>query len=277
MIRYFSGLITPILCLFLLVSCYPESQENFIEVESHDYVSAKQKMREGNFESALQYFLKVIEDHSYSPESHLEVGVIYLQQEGEPIMAIYHFNQYLQQKPNSREAPLVEELILSAKKQFATALPGNPFKKAVKRMALLETIAVLKRDLEELNVENVSLKHKNAELRAQLGGAQDTLRGIFSVDENQETTVLTEDESVRTHSISLDSSEQALVSLMLPEEVVKPQLPASYVVQPGDSLYAISLKFYGDAEHIQSIFQANRNVLKSVNDLRPGQVLSLPR
>lgn len=277
MIRYCSGLITPILCLFLLVSCYPESQENFIEVESHDYVSAKQKMREGNFESALQSFLKVIEDHSYSPESHLEVGVIYLQQEGEPIMAIYHFNQYLQQKPNSREAPLVEELILSAKKQFATALPGNPFKKAVKRMALLETIAVLKRDLEELNVENVSLKHKNAELRAQLGGAQDTLRGIFSVDENQETTVLTEDESVRTHSISLDSSEQALVSLMLPEEVVEPQLPASYVVQPGDSLYAISLKVYGDAEHIQSIFQANRNILKSVNDLRPGQVLSLPR
>ena len=39
--------------------------------------------------------------------------------------------------------------------------------------------------------------------------------------------------------------------------------PKNYVVQKGDSLYSISRKFYGDSSHIDRIYQANRDVMRS--------------
>lgn len=276
MTRNITGTLWIFVCLLLLNSCNHGKQENFVEVESKTYIAAKQQIREGDFEQALQFFLKVIENHPYASESHLEAGVIYLQHEDEPILAIYHFNQYLQQRPGSREAPLVEELILSAKKQFASSLPGNPFKNAVSRMELLETIAVLKRQIETINTENIDLKEQNAELHAQLSKARDTMRGIFSVDESDSASDSTENTTVRTRPIVLNQAEQASVQSMLPDASNQRQIPETYQVRPGDSLYAISMNFYGDAEHIQAIFQANRSILQSVNDLRPGQILTLP-
>ena len=50
----------------------------------------------------------------------------------------------------------------------------------------------------------------------------------------------------------------------------------TYVVQQGDSLYAISRKFYGDSSHIDRIFQANRQSLASKNSLQLGQKLIIP-
>ena len=47
--------------------------------------------------------------------------------------------------------------------------------------------------------------------------------------------------------------------------ISKPRVPAApqdYVVQKGDSLYAISRKFYGDSSHIDRIYQAKRGVMQ---------------
>ena len=60
------------------------------------------------------------------------------------------------------------------------------------------------------------------------------------------------------------------------KKLPKATIPPSYVVQPGDSLYAISKKIYGDATHIESIFSANRDTLKSKNSLKVGQKLRIP-
>ena len=55
-----------------------------------------------------------------------------------------------------------------------------------------------------------------------------------------------------------------------------PATVRSYVVQSGDSLYAISRKFYGDSSHIDHIFQANRDSLPNKDSLKPGQTLRIP-
>ena len=46
-------------------------------------------------------------------------------------------------------------------------------------------------------------------------------------------------------------------------ELRKPMQAQKHVVQKGDSLYAISRKFYGDSSFIDFIFQANRSSLPS--------------
>ncbi|MGV6814065.1 MAG: LysM peptidoglycan-binding domain-containing protein [Phycisphaerales bacterium] len=49
-----------------------------------------------------------------------------------------------------------------------------------------------------------------------------------------------------------------------------------YVVQSGDSLSKISQRIYGSAQHAEFIFESNRNVLRSMDDISIGQLLRLP-
>jgi LysM repeat protein len=49
-----------------------------------------------------------------------------------------------------------------------------------------------------------------------------------------------------------------------------------YEVKPGDTLSKISKQFYGDANKYQHIFEANRPMLKSADEIYPGQRLRIP-
>jgi nucleoid-associated protein YgaU len=50
----------------------------------------------------------------------------------------------------------------------------------------------------------------------------------------------------------------------------------TYVVQAGDTLSKIAKQFYGDAALYPQIFEANRDVLKDPDKIRPGQKLRIP-
>ena len=49
-----------------------------------------------------------------------------------------------------------------------------------------------------------------------------------------------------------------------------------YTVKSGDSLSKISKQYYGDPNHYNKIFEANRPLLKNADDIFPGQVLRIP-
>jgi nucleoid-associated protein YgaU len=64
-------------------------------------------------------------------------------------------------------------------------------------------------------------------------------------------------------------------------ETVKPALPKVYIVADNDNLALIAKKFYGDEEgnkraNIVRIFEANRNLLKTPDDIYVGQKLIIP-
>ncbi|MEO6676176.1 MAG: peptidoglycan-binding protein LysM [Pseudomonas sp.] len=48
------------------------------------------------------------------------------------------------------------------------------------------------------------------------------------------------------------------------------------VVEKGDTLSAISLRVYGNANQYNKIFEANKPMLKDVNKIYPGQSLRIP-
>ena len=53
--------------------------------------------------------------------------------------------------------------------------------------------------------------------------------------------------------------------------------PAQYhTVAKGDTLSAIAKKFYGDANKYQTIFEANKPMLKDPDKIYPGQSLRIP-
>ncbi|GAB4526986.1 MAG: hypothetical protein Kow0063_01820 [Anaerolineae bacterium] len=55
-----------------------------------------------------------------------------------------------------------------------------------------------------------------------------------------------------------------------------PPEPTTYAVQPGDTLWLISVKIYGTGSLWNIIFEANRDILDDPSRLRPGQVLKIP-
>ena len=52
--------------------------------------------------------------------------------------------------------------------------------------------------------------------------------------------------------------------------------PRTYTVAAGDSLSKIAKKFYGDGNKWKPIFDANRDILKNPDLIKPGQVLKIP-
>lgn len=51
----------------------------------------------------------------------------------------------------------------------------------------------------------------------------------------------------------------------------------SHLVQRGESLSGISYKYYGSANKWRQIYNANRNVIKNANKLKPGTKLIIPQ
>ncbi len=49
-----------------------------------------------------------------------------------------------------------------------------------------------------------------------------------------------------------------------------------YVVQKGDTLSKIAREFYGDPMLYPKIFEANRDILKDPDRIKPGQKLRIP-
>lgn len=50
-----------------------------------------------------------------------------------------------------------------------------------------------------------------------------------------------------------------------------------YEVQKRDNLSAISKKFYGNPNHYNEIFKANKEVIKDMNLIYPGQKIIIPK
>ena len=63
------------------------------------------------------------------------------------------------------------------------------------------------------------------------------------------------------------------------EPASRPGAYDTYVVQKGDSLWSIAAKpgVYGKAARWREIFDANRDLLKTPDQLRPGMTLKIPR
>ena len=62
------------------------------------------------------------------------------------------------------------------------------------------------------------------------------------------------------------------------DAVVKPATPAarSYTVQPGDTLYGISQRYWGNGKYWPALYQANRSKISDPNLIYAGQVVTIP-
>ena len=61
-----------------------------------------------------------------------------------------------------------------------------------------------------------------------------------------------------------------------PAPPVNPKSNGTHVVQPGDTLWAIAKKYYGNGNQYTKIYNANKDKIKNPNLIYPGQKLVIP-
>lgn len=227
------------------------------ETDERAYRRGKSLLREDRKDEALQAFLSVIASRPDAVESHLEAGLIYLNHIKDPLAAIYHFRSYLSLNPEGEHSGFVEELILTAQKEFAGSLPGEPFGNAVERVNLMEAV-------KDLRLENNALKEQVLSLQRELAEQASEIR------QYREALALAE----QTPADNRPVAPIVIPPREEPSESAGP--PETYTVQAGDTLSRVSEKVYGQPNRWMDIFQANRDQLPSPNALKPGQVLRIP-
>ena len=240
------------LIALIVFGCAPAPDNLREETEERLYQKAKEFQSQGRNEDALISYISLIAVRSESPESHLEVGYIYLNSLEDPIRSIYYFDRYLELKPESRQAVQVRQLIETAKKAFVRQLPTKPFQPNLDRIDLLDIIKGLKKENETLKVKYNKVLRNLRESGA--GGAELVY------------------DKVTSHSFTLPTPGENLS----PRNINPGSVPRTYVVESGDSLSKISEKFYGTEVRWNDIYQANRDRLSSAGALSVGQEIIIP-
>lgn len=277
------------LLVFGLAGCDNNDRFTYAtETDEPNYREGQSLLKAGRRQEALTAFLKVIDRRrDDAPESHLEVGLLYVQHINDPLSAIYHFRKYLAQRPNSPQAPLVRQRIDAAIREFARTIPAQPLESQTARVDLIAT-------LDRLKQENESLKQQLAEARAARGNplpldstappAQSATRApagnvpSFSID--SELTVRTRPApaapSRATPSVQVPTQKAAAPSLR--QTPAPPALTPgrTHVVRPGDTLSKLAQQYYGNRARWREIYSANLGVMRSESDLKIGMQLKIP-
>ena len=275
-------------CFYILSAggCDFGKTEVVKETSEPHFLRGQEELRRGNISEALSAFLKVSEKRSDAPESHFELGRIYLEHMNDPNTAIYHFKKYLELKPNSQSSPMVRQMIETAQKKFAASLPESPFENNIRRIELEEI-------LQKLQKENLELKQKLAASAATIDRLEATQNvrvenrrtaqnNVVSQTASMQNAVATAASSAsnsagdsREAGVVSQSSQRRQSAQTAPS--VRRDLPSSYTVQAGDTLSSISRKIYGTPNKWREIFSANRDRLATASSLKPGQVLKVPQ
>lgn len=281
----FHRLLLPVLgsLVLWLAGCSDNERLSYAtELDEPNYREGQSLLKTGRKQEALNAFLKVIDKRGDdSAESHLEVGLLYLQHINDPLSAIYHFRKYLALRPNSPQAPLVKQRIDAATREFARTLPAQPLESQLQRVDLVAT-------LDRLKQQNESLKQELADLKAGRStassvGADESGSLAASTGSPPAGVSFTVDTmpTVRTRPVSTAPARTPPVT---PSRIPSAPAPTTsraaaartHTVKPGDTLSKLAQQYYSNRAKWRDIYAANRGVMKSETDLRVGMELRIP-
>lgn len=244
------------------------------EVDEPLYREGTSLLKTGRKQEALSAFLKVIDKRGEdSAESHLEVGLLYLQHINDPLSAIYHLKRYLALRPNSPQSGLVRQRIDQATRDFARTLPAQPLEDKFQRVDLVAALDKLKQENERLKVELADLKAN----RPTPVVAEPT----EAPEPRAESAQVFSFNTVPTVRSRPTVPVATTINPPAPKPAVKPT-PAPtaggrrHVVRAGDTLSSIAQRYYQNRAKWRDILAANRGLLKTENDLKVGMELKIP-
>lgn len=231
------------------------------ETDEPLFREAQELRRQGKDEQALNDYLKLIAQRGdQAPQSHLNVAILDLDTFQDPIAAIYHFREFLDQQPNSVQAGFVRGQIEAAKREFASTLPASSWLQNGPQPELAQQV-------QQLQAENAALKAQLAELRGQSG------LGVSLQAPSSEYAA---------NPAAVPPSPPAVL-VPAPPPAAPPPAPAGHggrvhVVVHGDGLMKLAREYYGSESRWRDIVAANPDLFPNgkPGPLKLGMRIKIP-
>ena len=225
------------LCLLLIVGCGRISDERR-EARDRYLRRAEAAKNAQDIDGAIALCEKAVNRRPDLALAHRELGLMLDNFRQDYVGAIYHYQRYLQLRPDSENRAVIEQLIQHCRISFAAQIHESPEE--------------WKKDLRARDARIQKLEQELSSLRSPRSLAQ------------SEPTA-----SVETRAIPLQFS-----SPVAPTNAPTVQV---HIVQAGENLATISTKYFGTPAKWKMIFNANRERLSDANNLRVGTQITIPK
>lgn len=223
---------------------------------------ARERRAAHDFDGAIELYLRALDRKPDLARAHLELGLVYDQEKNDDLRALYHYQRYLEMRPDAEKRDLVQKLIQHARISFAASLPDRPAE-------AVREIEMLRREVKTLRA-----------LLAEQGGTAAVER-VAATPARVPTPAAAPVLAARTPPPAPSAPALAPAVAATPVAPAPPVAaagaPETYVVRAGDTLSRIATRVYNDASKWDVIYNANRKTMPTTGSLKVGQTLIIPR
>jgi len=307
--------IVPVFLLSLaFVGCdYAERRSVEGERAGRLYREAMEEYAAGRLDKSIRIFRDVVRNSPGNASARFQLACLLQDHAKDSLGALCNYREYLLLSPDGDKVGIANERMSVCERKLASELIlkyalGGSAAQDEANARLKEDKAKLNADLEEarnqndkLSAEVAALKRENGRVRRMvLSGAEDGPsdgaapkkgEGLAEAEETEDTSPSTDRIKLSGDIANLIAEEKEEVAQPAPfgdtQAVQQPKRtqpkeppheprPETYVVQEGDTLFKLALRFYGRRAAWSAIRDANRTVISSDCRIKAGQQLKLP-
>lgn len=264
----------------------------------------------GDLDGAIRAYEEALLDSPRLASAQLHLALLLQDYRKDYMSAIYHYHQYELLRPDTEKKALIRDRTrICEQLLLAQMLSRGDVAISREQQRLVAENEKLNQRLSQVEGEKAALLDQKNGLEKQLSEQKleterqrrlaERLQLPGETDESREHSVLPRlDTSGGTPTPPMTAPPSPghlttgpdITSSLLPRHESRPEAhpadppgpadthaaPRTYVVQPGDSLFAIAEHVYGDPMQWKKVRDANRDRIGAEGRLRVGQVLTIP-
>ena len=287
-----------------------ESKELKEDRNERLYKAAMADYSAGRIDAAVTGFEKTLRANPSNTSARFQLASLLQDHRRDYLAALCQYREYLLQSPESDKSALARERSLICERQYAAYLLNQlkdgegPVAKEIARLranaeADAGEIARLKVELEQVTTERDAARRETELARnlvRSLGDEESTDGPKFDMASARALLDEEDDEGIDRIKFSADVknllAEEESETTATPFEVApkpqpaaqadqkadqQPERPETYVVQEGDTLYKIALRFYGKRSAWTRTRDANKALISTDGRVNAGVTIKLPQ
>ncbi len=212
---------------------------------------ALEAQNSGDFPRAVRLYEATLDGTPKTADTHLQLALIYDDKLDDPVSALHHFRRYLRMT----EAPARKQEVQGYVQRIELVLATRA----------ADSGLMTKREAARLKNENLELREQLTAVRADLAA------------ERKRPKVPEEKTAAKPTQPARDAAGFSKDPKTAAAERAVGRETRTYVVQKGDTLAAISRKFYATPQRWKDIADANHNTLNGSVNVQIGQTLIIPQ
>lgn len=239
--------------------CLPSNSSPLDEQREPHFLTGKSRVNSMDYDGAIEAFEKALEVNPRSASAHLELGLLYENNQQDFAAAIYHFDRYLKLRPNSENAEIIRQREIACKQELA------------KTVSLAPVAQSLQHDLERLSDENRQLKQQVESWKAFYDANAAHLAAVTNPPPTQPQPQPAK-QTAATPARPTTPAQNNFAQAPAPAHPAKPSATiGTYAIKSGDTPASVARKY---GVKLDALLAANPGL--DAKHLKIGQTVTIP-